>query len=287
MQFTVKKPAPLMDFLLEALHGKSRTGVKAMLARRLISVDHEVTTKFNQSLAVGQIVTIGKKSAAEKVQLPGVKILFDDDYVIVVEKAAGLLSVASDSGKEKSAHSILATYLRRIDHRARLFIVHRLDRDTSGVMMFVKSKELQRDLRQNWQQTVTRRSYTVVVEGIVEKDSGTIRSWLHGTDSLRTYSDQNPQGGQRAISHYKVLQRSTAFSLLEVELETGRKNQIRVHMQDIGHPVAGDEKYGATTNPLRRLALHAHVLAFQHPESGETMTFESAPPAEFKRPFKT
>ncbi len=285
MQFTVKQNATLMDFLMKALDGKSRTGIKAMLAKRLVSVDMQVTTQFNLTLTPGQIVAIGKRTAAEPVTLHGVTIVYDDDDLVVIEKAAGLLSVPTDTGSEKSAHSIIGTHLKRLNHKSRLFIVHRLDRETSGLMMFVKHKEIQRQLRENWQESILMRSYAVVVEGVVAKDKGKIISWLQGTDGLRTYSSQVEGDGQKAISHYKVVRRGEANTLLDVELETGRKNQIRVHMQDLGHPVVGDDKYGAATNPIKRLGLHAQMLKFSHPVSGQAMAFESETPKEFLRLF--
>ena len=285
MQFTVKQGAALMEFLLVALHGKSRTAVKGMLTRRIVCVDGEVVTHVKHPLSPGQIVTIGEKSPEKPKALRGVKIIFEDDAVVVIDKSAGLLSVAADTGTERSAYSVVSEYITRRNAKQKIFVVHRLDRDTSGIMMFVKDKDVQRNFRTHWQEVVVTRTYAVVVEGVVAKNGGTIKSWLHGTDGLRTWSDQNPEGGQKAISHYKVIQRSAGFSLLNVELETGRKNQIRVHMQDIGHPVAGDEKYGAHTNPIGRLGLHARVLAFIHPVTGEKLSFESDIPPEFLRLF--
>ena len=285
MQFTVKQTTTLMEFLAKSLAGKSRTGIKALLAKRLVFVDQKVETQFNLALVPGQIIAIGKKTAAEPVMLRGVRIVYDDDDLVVVEKEAGLLSVAADTGSEKSAHSITGAHLKRLNHKARLFIVHRLDRETSGLMMFVKHKELQRKLRENWQESILMRSYAVVVEGVVAKDTGKIVSWLKGTDELRTYSSPVEGDGQKAISHFKVVRRAAANTLLDVELETGRKNQIRVHMQDMGHPVVGDDKYGATTNPIKRLGLHAQMLKFSHPVSGQAMAFESETPKEFLRLF--
>ena len=285
MEFTVKNSTPLLEFLLVALHGKSRTAVKAMLARRIVSVDGKIVTHAKHPLSAGQLVTIGDKSPEKPKALRGVKIIFEDDAVIVIDKSAGLLSVAADTGSERSAQSVVSEYITRRNPKQKIFVVHRLDRDTSGIMMFVKDKEMQRNFRTNWQEVVLTRTYAVVVEGVVAKNGGTIKSWLHGTDSLRTWSDQNPEGGQKAISHYKVIQRSAEFSLLDVELETGRKNQIRVHMQDFGHPVIGDDKYGAATNPIRRLGLHAQILKFNHPVSGQNMAFESETPKDFLRLF--
>jgi len=285
MQFTVKEPTTLLDFLLKMIEGKSRTGVKALLAKRLVSVEHQVVTKFNTPLKVGQLVAISKKTPVESVTLQGLSIVYDDDDLTVVNKSHGLLSVPPDTGSEKSALGIVTTHLKRLNSRARLFVVHRLDRDTSGLMMFVKKKDLQVTLRTNWQESILTRRYVVVVEGIVEKNAGTIISWLQGTDGLRTYSSQTPGKGQKAVTHYKVLQRSDEFSLVEVDLETGRKNQIRVHMQDLGYPVVGDEKYGSTRNPLRRLGLHAQILEFKHPVTGHKLSFDTPTPREFLKLF--
>ncbi|MFZ5628885.1 MAG: RluA family pseudouridine synthase [Spirochaetota bacterium] len=292
-KFTVKDAAPLLDFLLIKLHGKSRTGVKAMLTRGMVRVDGTVVTQAKHSLVPGQVVAIGDAAPEKPVALRGVKIVFEDDSVIVIDKAAGLLSVATDTGHERSAHSIVSEHVKRKNPRAKVLVVHRLDRDTSGLMMFVKDRELQRQLRQNWQESIETRRYIVLVEGNVAKDSGTITSWLKGTDSLRTYSSKMPNDGQKAISHFTVLKRSTGYTLLSVELETGRKNQIRVHMQDIGHPVVGDEKYGsarlstdgAQSDPIGRLGLHAAELAFEHPRTGKMLVFRSEPPKEFLQIF--
>lgn len=283
MQFTVKTPAPLMEFLMQSLHGKSRTGVKSLLAKKLVTVDGELTTKFDHPLNEGQVVGIGKKPQGKTTALRGLKIIYEDEAVIVIDKEAGLLSVSTDLGKERTAHGLVSAYVKRRNPKTKVLVVHRLDRDTSGIMMFVKDKDLQRHLRQNWQQSIETRSYLVVVEGVVEKDGDTIESFMHGTDSLRSYSSKKQDCGQRAVSRYKVLKRGKDHTLLEVELETGRKNQIRVHMQDIGHPVAGDSKYGATGDKLGRLGLHAHVLAFTHPTTEKPMTFQSPAPAVFNQ----
>jgi 23S rRNA pseudouridine1911/1915/1917 synthase len=285
MQFTVKTPGPLMEFLMQSLHGKSRTGVKSLLAKKVVTVDGQVSTQFDFPLSEGQVVGIGKKPQGKPTALRGLKIIYEDEAVIVIDKEAGLLSVSTDLGKERTAHGLVSAYVKRRNPKTKVLVVHRLDRDTSGIMMFVKDKDLQRHLRQNWQQSIETRSYLVVVEGVVEKDSATIESFMHGTDSLRSYSSKKQEGGQKAVSRYKVLKRGKDHTLLEVELETGRKNQIRVHMQDIGHPVAGDSKYGAEGDKLGRLGLHAHVLAFTHPVTEKPLTFTSPAPAEFLKLF--
>jgi len=287
MQFKVAGEGALLDFLTKVYAGKSRTSLKAMLAKRLVSVDGRVTTQFNHALLPGQTVVVGKRTPLENVSLNGVAIVYDDDHLVVIEKSAGLLSVPTDTGKERTAHGVTAGHLKRVNPRSQLFIVHRLDRETSGLMMFVKQKALQVKLRQNWQESILTRSYTVVVEGRLAQDKGTIVSWLKGTDALRTYSSQIEGEGQKAITHYQVIDASNIYTLVDVTLETGRKNQIRVHMQDLGHSVVGDAKYGAATDPLKRLGLHARELKFTHPVTGRTLAFESPVPKEFTRLVKS
>ncbi len=198
----------------------------------------------------------------------------------------GMLSIATAKEKLLTTYSILSTHVKKEDPTNRIFVVHRLDRDTSGVMMFAKSEKVQEIMQKEWQEAVIRRSYIAVVEGVVENDKGTIRSFLKENKMLIMYSTKVPGEGDEAITHYKVLKINEEFSLLEVELETGRKNQIRVHMKELGHPVAGDKKYGSKHNPLRRTCLHANILAFKHPITGEELSFETPPPHRFLSLFQ-
>lgn len=280
-QLTVTKPARLMEFLIEQLKGKSRTTVKSLLAHRQISVGTHTITQFDYPLEPNQLVTINWGAVPEQTRLRGVRILFEDPYLIVIDKEAGMLSIATAKEKLLTTYSILSSHVKKEDPTNRIFVVHRLDRDTSGVMMFAKSEKVQEIMQKEWQEAVIRRSYIAVVEGIVEKYEDTIRSFLKENKMLFMYSTKIPGEGDEAITHYKVLKRSEEFSLLEVELETGRKNQIRVHMKELGHPVAGDKKYGSKHNPLRRTCLHANILAFKHPITGEELSFESPAPHRF------
>lgn len=285
-QLTVKKPAPLMQFLIEQLPGKSRTTVKSLLAHRQVSVGAHAITQFDYPLEPGQMVTINWGVVTEQTRLRGVKILFEDPYIVVIEKEAGMLSIATAKEKLLTTYSILSAHVKKEDPTNRIFVVHRLDRDTSGVMMFAKSEAIQEIMQKAWQEAVIRRSYIAVVEGFVEKDEDTIRSFLKENKMLFMYSTKVPGEGDEAITHYKVLKRSEEFSLLEVELETGRKNQIRVHMKELGHSIAGDKKYGSKVNPLRRTCLHANLLAFIHPVTGEELTFETPTPHRFLTLFQ-
>jgi len=280
-QLTVTKPARLMEFLIEQLKGKSRTTIKSLLAHRQVSVGTHTITQFDYPLEPNQLVTINWGVVPEQTRLRGVRILFEDPYLVVIEKEAGMLSIATAKEKLLTTYSILSTHVKKEDPTNRIFVVHRLDRDTSGVMMFAKSEKVQETMQKEWQEAVIRRSYIAVVEGQVEKEEGTIRSFLKENKMLIMYSTKVPGEGDEAITHYKVLKRGEEFSLLEVELETGRKNQIRVHMKELGHPVAGDKKYGSKLNPLRRTCLHANILAFKHPVTGEELSFETPAPHRF------
>jgi 23S rRNA pseudouridine1911/1915/1917 synthase len=285
-QLTVAKPSRLMEFLIEQLKGKSRTTIKSLLAHRQVSVGTHTITQFDFPLEPNQLVTINWGVVPEQTRLRGVRILFEDPYLIVIDKEAGMLSIATAKEKLLTTYSILSSHVKKEDPTNRIFVVHRLDRDTSGVMMFAKSEKVQEIMQKEWQEAVIRRSYIAVVEGYVEKDQDTIRSFLKENKMLFMYSTKVPGEGDEAITHYKVLKRGEEFSLLEVELETGRKNQIRVHMKELGHPVAGDKKYGSKLNPLRRTCLHANILAFKHPITGEELSFETPPPHRFLTLFQ-
>ena len=211
----------------------------------------------------------------------GICVVYEDDAVIVIEKPAGLLTIASETEKVKTAYYQLNEFLkqRSTGTRERIFIVHRLDRDTSGLMVFAKSEAVKMTLQGSWKTAEKR--YYAIVEGTPVKKEGEIESNLSETKSLKVYSSRKQDQAKRAKTKYRVLKRSREYALLDILLETGRKNQIRVHLADIGHPVAGDKKYGARTDPLKRLGLHACLLSFNHPVTGERKRFESTLPDRF------
>lgn len=278
---TAREPAELLEFLLANLPGEGRNHVKSILARGQVSVGGRATTKYNYPVAPGQQVTISWTKAYEKEILRGVAILYEDKDLLVVEKDAGLLSIASEQEKYETAYAMLTEYVRLENPKGRIFVVHRLDRDTSGVMLYAKTEEAKNLLQNSWEESVEKRTYIALVEGAVGKPEGTVASWLKESKTMKMYSSPYPNDGQKAVTHYKVLQHNQSYSLLELELETGRKNQIRVHMEDIGHPIAGDKKYGARSNPIHRLGLHAFAIAFRHPITGAHLRFESKIPKSF------
>ena len=280
-QLPVTEAAELMPFLIANLARQSRNNIKSLLTRGQVSVDGQIVRQYNHPLQPGQEVVVDGSPVWGKVVAQGLKILYEDSSLLVVDKPAGLLTIATDSEKENTAYHHLMDYVREKNPDNRIFIVHRLDRDTSGVIVFAKQEEVKRRFQEHWKELITERAYIAVVEGPVSKREDTVRSWLLETKTKHIYSSSKPGDGLEAVTHYKVLQASIQYSLLEIHLATGRKNQIRVHMQDIGHPIVGDKKYGSTINPLRRLALHARVLAFEHPVSNQSMRFETEIPPQF------
>ncbi|MCI3027893.1 RluA family pseudouridine synthase [Desemzia incerta] len=283
VNLVVKEETELLDFLLNQKVKSSRNSIKSVLSRGQVTVDGKVVKQFNYTLTPGQVVKIEDNKAAQKQsELVGMSILHEDDDIIVVDKEAGILSIAAGHQKEMTAHRQLNIYAKQENPNNRIFVVHRLDRDTSGVMLFAKSEEVKQKMQQNWKNIVKERIYTTLVEGDVKEEAGKIESWLtENTKSFKVHSSPRDNGGQHAVSHYKKLRSNGVTSLLEVQLETGRKNQIRVHMADIGHPVVGDKKYGSTVNYMKRLGLHATTIAFEHPTTGEVVRFTSPVPKVF------
>lgn len=283
--YTVDGPTTLLPFLLASVKGKSRNNIKSLLSRRLVAVDGVPVSRFDAPLTPGQQVTILPSSAPRADALP-FPLLYEDRHLIVVNKPAKLLSVANDREKVRTAYHIVTDYVkaRRVDDR--IFVLHRLDRDTSGVLMFARDPETKELFQSRWNEIITRRGYLAVVEGTPRPDRDTIRSYLVETDTHLSFSGQPGKGAKEAVTSYQVVKSGGGYSLLDISIETGRKNQIRVHMKEMGHPVAGDKQYGARTNPIGRLCLHANELSFLHPGTGEHVTFKARMPRDFNRVFR-
>ena len=278
--FVVETETALLPFLLACFSGKSRNYVKGILKRGQIEIDGTACTDYARILYPGQRVEALLHAGPVQAKLR-VPILYEDADIVVIDKPAGMLSISDGKESENTAYRIVNDYVRACGG-ARVFIVHRLDRETSGVMLLAKSEQIKHRLQENWEASAVRRGYFAVVEGRVQPPEGNITSWLKQTATLLVYSCGEKGGGKLAVTNYQTLQASDAYSLLEVTLETGRKNQIRVHMKELGHPVAGDKKYGARTDPFGRLCLHAGVLTVKHPVSGEEMRFASPMPGDWR-----
>ncbi len=284
--FKVSESVELMNFLLSKMGGMSRNSVKSLLAHRQVTVNETVVTQFNCLLKVNDKVVVNSGRGNIELTHPKLRIIFEDAFLIIVEKKEGLLTVSTGDNDETTAFSVLRNYVKKSSPNNKIYTVHRLDRETSGVLMFAKTREIQLALQEHWHNVVTRRVYVALVEGSVEKEQDTIVTWLSENEkSLKIHSSSSDNGGQQAVTHYKRIKSNEKFSLLEIELETGRKNQIRVHMEGIGHPIVGDKKYGANLSPIGRLGLHARVLAFYHPISLEIVSFETPVPRDFLHLF--
>ena len=230
-------------------------------------------------------VTVSKSKRNEMFKSRYVKIVYEDRWLVVVEKNIGILSMAAGHSS-LNVKSVLDDYFHKSRQKCRAHVVHRLDRDTSGLMIYAKDMETEQILEHNWHDIVYDRRYVAVVSGEMEDDEGTIANWLKDNKAYVTYSSPTDNGGKYAVTHFHVLNRTTEHSLVEYRLETGRKNQIRVHSANMGHPVCGDIKYGNGDDPIHRLCLHAYVLCFTHPVTGERMEFDTQIPAAFCRLFK-
>lgn len=283
--YAVDEPAALLPFLLANVKGKSRNNVKSLLSRRLVAVDGVPVSRFDTPLSPGQRVSILSASAPRADALP-FPILYEDEHLIVVNKPAKLLSVANDKEKTRTAYHMVTDYVKARRVGDRIFVIHRLDRDTSGVLMFARDPETKELFQGRWNEIVARRGYLAVVEGTPKPDRDTIRSFLVETDTHLSFSGAPGKGAKEAVTSYQVVKSANGFSLLDISIETGRKNQIRVHMKEKGCPVAGDKQYGARTNPIGRLCLHANELSFTHPATGEPVTFKAKMPRDFNRVFR-
>lgn len=272
--------------LLEALHhltpGAAKRPLRQMLDQGRVSINGQSCRNPRQLVQAGDVLEIGALTTAQKT-VRGLKILYEDDDLLVVQKSAGLLSVATPHERDRTAYARLCRYLAERNAKSRLFIVHRLDKFVSGILVFAKSEKVKARLQAAFQKHDIERKYWAIVEGLVPKDRGSIRSYLAEDRLFRVHSTEDQKAGKHAVTHYRVLGRFARFTSLEITLETGRKNQIRAHLSEMGHPIVGDRSYGSKTNPLGRMGLHAFCLGFVHPTQEKKLHFVTEPPPEFRR----
>lgn len=284
VELPVEAPTTLMAHLMEALPMCKRTTIKDYLGHEQVMVNGQVTRQFDTPLKPGDEVRVNQSRPFVVFHHPRLKIYYEDDDILVVYKGYGLLSMATDKKKkETTAYSILRDYLKEKDPRNKLFIVHRLDQQTSGLMMFAKNEQAKEAMQHNWNNMVIERKYVAVVEGYLEEPEGEVRSYLAENARHEVYSTDNPEEGKLSVTRYKTLKARNGYTMVELSLDTGRKNQIRVHMKDLGHPISGDRRYGAKVSPIHRLALHALTLRFVHPITRKDMNFSSAIPQAFSK----
>ncbi|MBQ8696023.1 MAG: RluA family pseudouridine synthase [Bacteroidaceae bacterium] len=282
LTFKVAQEALLIEFLMEKMHGISRNRAKALISNRVVLVNNAITTHPLTELKAGQVVQVDRSKRKMAFHSNELDIVYEDPYLLIIDKHPGLLSMSNNS-RQQTVQTVLNRYLEKGGGRNTSHLVHRLDRDTSGLMVYAKDVQTQQSLVRGWQELVTDRRYIALVEGELENTRGVVKSWLTEDKRFVTHSSPVDNGGKFAVTHYNVLASSNGYSLVECELETGRKNQIRVHMADLGHPVVGDHKYGSDNDPIRRLGLHAYMLCFTHPVTGKHMRFETPVPVLFEK----
>lgn len=290
--FTAEKNSPLLQYLFELLDGQSRTSIKNYLSHGQVTVNGQSTTAYDFPVRKGDRIMIldkgilVKKRGGEKETR--VKIVFEDDWLLVVDKRSGVLTMSTGREGEETAYSLMYSYMkRRYGKTARVFIVHRIDRETSGLVIFAKDEKTKDRLQETWNDSVLERKYCAILEGRPHEAEGTVHTWLkENPKSLKVTSSPVDDGGKEAITHYKTISSGKRYSLVEFGLETGRKHQIRVHAALLGCPVTGDRRYGAKDNPAGRLALHARSIVFRHPETHRIMSFDTGLPSVFKTVMK-
>ena len=277
-KYIVKENEILIEFLKKSFSNLSKNNIKSLLHNEKVFINGNMTTKYNYELNVGDVVEIREKIAKN------IDIIYEDKDIIVINKPSGLLTVATEKEKNKTAYHLVMEYLKKKNKNNRIFVIHRLDKDTSGIIMFAKNERAKHLYQDNWNDIVKKRCYYAVIDGKMENKEGTIKSYLKENGNM-VYSVKD-RSGKLAITEYKVLKERKNISLLDINLKTGRKNQIRVHMKENKTPILGDLKYGEKSKLINRLALHAYKLELVNPVTKKLLTFELNMPNEFKTLFK-
>lgn len=281
--YTIEEPGQLLPFMMQVLAPRSRSEIKSYLVHSQVQHNGQTTTQFDEQLQVGDEVVINFTRPFASLNHRMVKLIYEDPDLVVIEKQSGLLTVpAGPNHREKTAQKIVDEYVYAQDGRSHAYVCHRLDQYTSGILIFAKNSQVQQMLRDSWSTYVVERRYMAVCEGAPDQPEGEVRSYLAENAAMKVYSTDDPEKGKLSVTRYKVLKTVGDYSQIDIQILTGRKNQIRVHMSDLGCPVAGDKKYGAQSNPCGRLMLHNYVLQFIHPVTRENLRFELPIPRNFK-----
>lgn len=279
-EITVTEPTQLLAFLYQNIKGKSKNTIKAFLKNGQIEVNRKVQTKFDFPLQKEDVVYIQMRKINSSLSCP---ILYEDKDLIAILKPSGLLTVSTFNEKENTAYHFVKEYLNQ--KKQKVFVVHRLDRDTSGIVLFAKNEKMKQLLQNHWNEITIQRGYLAIIIGEMNPQKGIIRTYLKEENNTIVHSVKDPKKGKLAITRYETIKTQKEYSLLEIFLDTGRKNQIRVQMSETGHSIIGDKKYHATKDPLHRLGLHAHILEFIHPITKKVLHLETPIPYEFEKLF--
>ncbi len=278
-KYVVKNKTILFDFLRNTLNDKSKNNIKSLLSKNCILVNGLVETKYNFELKNGDVVTFNNLNI--NINGYNIEIVYEDNNIIVVDKPSGILTVSTNKEKNLTIYHILMEYLKKKNKNNKIFVIHRLDKGTSGLLIFAKSEKIKKLYQENWNNIVLEKKYCAVVEGCPKSNKGTIKSYLVENSNYYVYSTNNKNLGKYSVTEYNVLKKGKKYSLIDINLKTGRKNQIRVHMKDIKCSIAGDDKYGAKTNPLKRLCLHSYYLKIKNPIGSNVFEFKSEIPKDF------
>ena len=284
-EFKVHEESELLEFLFAKFPNLSRNAVKSILSGHFVSVNGAPVSQYNLKLSKDDVVIVSKQRISKK-NRQDLPIIFENEEFIVINKPSGLLTIPSDNEKGRTAYRMVNDYVQQKDKHNRIFVVHRLDEDTSGVLMFAKNSRIKDILQKNWSDIVLERGYFAIVEGKMSKQEDTLINFLKENSLNLMYVTNDKTNGKKCVTHYKVLKTNKDYSLLDVNIDTGRKNQIRVQLGHIGHHVVGDDKYGEPSDPLKRLGLHAYKLKFVHPITNKIFEFKTEIPREFTGLFK-
>lgn len=281
LKFIVKENTTLLEFLMLSFAGKSRNAIKALLGGSLILVDGKLISQFNHPMKVGQVMTVLAEKVAPERPMIGLKIIHEDDLMIIVNKHSGLLTNSSSKERVKTAYAMINSHVQKTNATSRVFVVNKLDRETSGIIIFAKDEKTQKFLIEDWEKSIPEQVYVALVEGEVRKENDTLTSYMKQSKALIVHSSQNETYGEKAITNYEVFRRKKGSTLLKINIETKVKNQIRVHMQEMKHPIVGDKKYGAKTNAIGRMALHLKTVQITHPATKKKITLDTEIPNKF------
>ena len=281
-EFKVHGECELLEFLFSKFPKLSRNAVKSILSGHYVSVNGAPVSQYNLKLSKDDVVIVSKQRISRK-NRQDLPIIFENEEFIVINKPSGLLTIPSDNEKGRTAYRMVNDYVQQKDKHNRVFVVHRLDEDTSGVLMFAKNPKIKDILQKNWNDIVLERGYYAIVEGRMPKQQDTLVNYLAENSLNLMYVTSDKIKGKKCLTQYKVLKSNEKYSLLNVNIDTGRKNQIRVQLGHIGHHVIGDDKYGEPSDPIKRLGLHAYKLKFVHPITKKIVEFKTEIPKEFSK----
>lgn len=287
-EYKVKNNEELLEFLLNNVKSLSRNNIKNILKRKCIGVNGACVTQFNYQLIPGDVVLLSKfpLTSFKDKNNNKLEIIYEDEDFLAINKPAGLLSISSDKEKVKTAYKYALEYVREKNKFARIYVVHRIDKETSGVLIFAKNENLKNQLQENWNDLVSKRGYYAIVDGVLDKKEDTLKNYLKMNKENLMYVTKDKKDSQFCITHYKVIKENDKYSLLDINIDSGRKNQIRVQLGNIGHFVCGDDKYGDPSDPINRLALHSYELDLINPINKKEYKFKAPMPKIFNSVFK-